>query len=76
MLSTFSKVFEKLLFEQVNNHMQSKFSKHLTGFCKNPSTQNAILVMIEKWKNILNKKLVLFLWICQKRLITLYCWQN
>ena len=37
--------------------MQSKFSKHLTGFCKNHSTQNALLVMIEKWKTILNKKL-------------------
>ena len=57
MLSTFSKVFQKLLFEQINDHMQSKFSKHLTGFCKKHSTQNALLVMIEKWKTILNKKL-------------------
>ena len=57
MLSTFSKVFEKLLFEQINDHMQSKFSKHLTGFCKNHSNQNALLVMIKKWKTILNKKL-------------------
>ena len=57
MLSTFSKVFEKLLFEQINDHMQSKFSKHLTGFRKNHSTQNALLVMIENWKAILNKKL-------------------
>ena len=38
MLSTFSKLFEKLLFEQVNDHMQIKLSKHLTGFCKNHST--------------------------------------
>ena len=50
------KVFEKLLFEQINDHMQSKFSKHLTGFRKNHSTQNALLVMIEKWKTILNEK--------------------
>ena len=57
MLSNFSKVFEKLLFEQINDNMQSKFSKHLTGFHKNHSTQNALLVMIEKWKTILNKKL-------------------
>ena len=57
MLSTFSKVFDKVLFEQINNHMQSKFLKHSTGFCKNHSTQNALLVMIEKWKTILNKKL-------------------
>ena len=57
MLSTFSKVFEKLLFKQINDHIQSKFSKHLTGFRKIHSTQNALLVMIEKWKTILNKKL-------------------
>ena len=29
----------------------------LTGFHKNHSTQNALLVMIEKWKTILNKNL-------------------
>ena len=57
MLSTFSKMFEKLLFEQINDHMQCKFSKHLTGFRKNHSTQNALLVIIEQWKAILNKKL-------------------
>ena len=53
----FSKVFEKLLFEQINDHMQSKFSKHLTGIHKNHSTQNALLAMIEKLRTILNKKL-------------------
>ena len=37
--------------------MQSKFSKHLAGFRKNHSTQNALLIMIEKCKTILNKKL-------------------
>ena len=52
MFSTFSKVFEKLLFKQINDHVQSKFSKHYTGFRKNHSTQNAF----EKWKTILNKK--------------------
>ena len=57
MLVTFSKVFEKPLFEQINYHMQRKFSKHLTDFRKNHCTQNALLVMIEKWKTIVNKKL-------------------
>ena len=37
--------------------MQRKFSKHPTGFCKNHNTQNVLLVMIEKRKIILNKKL-------------------
>ena len=81
MLSTFSKVFEKLLFEQINDHMQSKFSQHLTGFCKNHNTQNALLVIIENWKAILNKKLkvgALFMDLL-KAFDTLnhsYCWQN
>ena len=57
MLLTFSKVFEKLLSEQINDNMQSKFSKYLTGSRKNRSTQNDLLVMTEKWKTILNIKL-------------------
>ena len=36
----------------------SKFSKHLTGFRRNHSTRNALLVVIEDWKAILNKKLI------------------
>ena len=50
MLSIFLKVFEKLLFEQINGHMQSKFSKHLTGFRKNHSIQNALLVLLKNGK--------------------------
>ena len=57
MLSTFSKMFEKLLFEKINDQMQCKLSKLLTGFRKSHSTQDALLVMIEKCKAILNKKL-------------------
>ena len=50
--------FEKLLFEKINEYIQSKFSKHLTGFRRNHSTQNALLVIIEDWKAILTKKLI------------------
>ena len=56
MLSTFSKVFEELLFEQINDHIQSKFSKHLTGFRKNHNTQNVLLVMIRTRKTTSIKK--------------------
>ena len=55
-LSFFKSVW-KATFEQINDHMQSKFSKHLTGFRKNHSTQNALLVVTEKWKTIFNKNL-------------------
>ena len=52
MLSAFSKVFEKLLFEQINDHMQSKFSKHLTDFRKNHITQKALLVVGALFMNL------------------------
>ena len=80
-LSTFPKLFEKLLFEQINDHKQTKLWKYLTGFRINHSTQNALLVMIEKWKAMLNKKrkvgalfyeFVKSVWY----VISLYCWQN
>ena len=56
MLSTFLEVFEKLLFDLINDDIQNTFSEHLTGFRKNKSTQNALLVLIENWKAIFNKK--------------------
>ena len=42
-LSNFSKIFEKLIYLQLNNYMQNKFSVYLTGFWKNHGTQHAFL---------------------------------
>ena len=42
-LSNFSKFFEKLIYLQLNNYMQNKFSVYLTGFWKNHGTQHALL---------------------------------
>ena len=53
-LSNFSKVFERLLHNQISNFMESKFSKFLTGFRKKHNTQHALLTMIETWKSKLN----------------------
>ena len=54
-LSNFSKVFERLLYNQIEAFFEDKFSKFLTGFRKNHSTQHALLKMIETWKESLNK---------------------
>ena len=54
-LSNLSKVFEKLIYSQINTYMSDKFSKYLTGFRKNHNTQHALLNMIENWKSNLNK---------------------
>ena len=40
-LSYASKIFERIVFNQMNLFFESKFSPLLTGFLKNHSTQNA-----------------------------------
>ena len=54
-LSHASKIFERIVFDQMNFFFESKFSPQLTGFRKNHSTQNALLNMIEKWRHALDK---------------------
>ena len=53
-LSNFTKLFESILFTQLNRYMQDKFSNYLTCFRKNHNTQNSLLRMIESWKVRLN----------------------
>ena len=53
-LSNFTKLFESLIFTQLNRYMQNKFSKYLTGFRKKHNTQSSLLRMIESWKVRLN----------------------
>ena len=52
----FSKVFERLIYNQRNEFMEIKFSKFLTSFRKIHNTQYALLRMIENWKTQLNKR--------------------
>ena len=52
-LSNFSKILEKLIYLQLNNYMQNKFSIYLT--CrKNHGIQHALLKMIQTSKTKLN----------------------
>ena len=53
-LSNFAKLFENIIYSQLNDYMENKFSKYLTGFHKNHSTQNSLLRMIESSKVKLN----------------------
>ena len=46
-LSNLSKIFEKLIYLQLNNYMRNKFSIYLTGFWKNHGARQALLKMIE-----------------------------
>ena len=55
-LPAVSKIFERLLQEQLVRHMDKFLSPYLCGYRKGFSTQDAILGMIEKWKAALDKR--------------------
>ena len=50
-----SKVFERIMYTQIESFMEEKLSKLLTGVRKNHSTQHCLINMLEKWKNTLDK---------------------
>ena len=52
-LSQMSEVFERILYNQLNDFMKDKLSNILTGFRKGHSAQHSLLIMIEKWKRAL-----------------------
>ena len=55
-LSAVSKIFERLLFSQINSYIDSKLSKQQCGFRKGLSAHHCLLVMLEKWRVTLDKK--------------------
>ena len=55
-LPAVSKVFEKLMGVQIGAYMEKYLSKFLCGFRKGFNTQHALVTLIEKWKQILEKK--------------------
>ena len=54
-LSHVSKVFERIMYMQIDTFMRDKLSKLLTGFRKNHSTQHCLMSMLEMWKNTFDK---------------------
>ena len=55
-LPTVSKVFERLMHDQITTYMDAHLSKHLCKYRKGFNTQTALLPLIGKWKSILDKK--------------------
>ena len=55
-LPTVSKIFERILYNQINAHMIEYLSPFLCGFRVGYSTQYCLLLMLEKWKKALDKK--------------------
>ena len=55
LLSHFSKVFERLIYNQINEYIEPFLSKILTGFRKSHNTQHSLLKMLENFKKTLDK---------------------
>ena len=55
-LPSVSKIFERLMQKQINEHIKNKLSPYLCGYRKGFSTQYALLSLIERWKKILDEK--------------------
>ena len=54
-LSGFSKIYERVLYNQMEQYANEKLSIHLCGFRKGYSTQYALINLIEKWRSHLDK---------------------
>ena len=57
LLPVVSKIFERLIVNQLNVHFEPQFSKLLCGFRKGHSTQHAILNMIRNWQSAIANNL-------------------
>ena len=50
LLPHLSKVFERIIYKEINSYMEDKLTKSLTGFRKSHGTLQSLLTMLEKWK--------------------------
>ena len=55
LLSYVSKVYKRIIFNQISTYFEPYFSSFLTGFCKICNTQHSLLKMLELWKEDLDK---------------------
>ena len=79
LLSHMSKVFERILYKQIDTFMTTKFSPYLYCFRKNHNGQYSLLEMIETWKKHLDKreKIAVILMDLSKAFDTInHFWQN
>ena len=55
-LPILSKVFEKLMQNQINLHIKSFLSPYLCGYRKSFNSQHALISLIERWRKSLDNK--------------------
>ena len=56
LLPTVSKIFERIMLNQITTYINEYLSPFLCGYRKGFSTQTALSFLIEKWKKILDNK--------------------
>ena len=54
-LPNISKIYDKCMYKQMPDYLGKFFSKFQCGFCQGISAQHCLLVMMEKWKNSVDK---------------------
>ena len=54
-LPTVSKIYERIMYRDIESYMQKYLSPKLCGFRKGYSTQQSLIAMIEMWKKALDK---------------------
>ena len=55
-MKAFAIIFERLLFKQLNDYIEAKFSPLLCGFRKGHNTQHALIRLLEDWRTHLDNK--------------------
>ena len=53
-----SKIFEKIMNDELSTYFEKFFSKFQCGFRKGFSNQHCLLLMLEKWKHVVDNKKV------------------
>ena len=54
-LRLLSKVYDRVIYEQVSNHFEPFFNKILCGYRKAPSRQHALFELLTSWQTSLNR---------------------
>ena len=50
-----SKVFERIIYKQINTCMEVEISNYVTGFRKSHGTQHSLVTILERWKKAIDK---------------------
>ena len=55
-IPVYKKLDNLLIYKQINNFMENKISKCVTGFRKSHGTHHSLIVKLEKWEKVLDKE--------------------